>query len=121
MAMHSVNDRMSTWTERFNFQDVPYWTPENPSDTDARSNYIPTRPHPYLEDRIFIRLQDVTVSYTFPQTVLSKLGLVALRPYVSAKNLYTWTKWTGYDPENSTSISNFPMLRTVTLGVDLRF
>src|SRR3546814_15895393 len=103
MAMHSVNDRMSTWTERFNFQDVPYWTPENPSDTYARINYIPTRPHPYLEDRSFIRLQDVTDSYTFPQTVLSKLVLVALRPYVSANNLRSEARRVGKESDSTCS------------------
>lgn len=121
MAMHNVNNYFESWTERFNFQDVPYWTPDNPSNEYSRINYIPTLSHPYLEDRSFVRLQDITLSYTFDQSILKKLGLLGLRTYVSSKNLYTWTKWTGYDPENRTSIGGFPMLRTFTLGVDLRF
>lgn len=121
MAMHNVNNTFSTWTERFNMQDVPYWTPENPSEEYARVNYIPTRSHPYLEDRSFVRLQDITVSYTFDRTILEKLRILGLRAYVSGKNLYTWTKWTGYDPENQTTIGSFPMLRTYTVGLDLKF
>src|SRR3546814_15041493 len=98
MAMHSVNDRMSTWTERFNFQDVTYWTPENPSDTYARINYIPTPPHPSLEARSFIRPQLVTFSSTFPQPLLLTLSMLALLPYVSAKILSHLNSVTDYDP-----------------------
>jgi len=120
MAMHNVNNPFSTWTERFNVQDVPYWTPDNPSNEFARINYMPNRSHPYLEDRSFVRIQDANLSYTF-ENISANTFLEALRIYVSGKNLYTFTKWTGYDPENSTSIGSFPMLRTFTLGVDLKF
>jgi TonB-linked SusC/RagA family outer membrane protein len=121
IAMHNVNDPFSTWTERFNIQDVPYWTPENPSNEFARINYMPNRSHPYLESRSFVKLQDVNLSYTFSNASLEKIRLQGLRLYVSGKNLYTWTKWTGYDSENSSTIGDFPMLRTFTMGVDLKF
>lgn len=121
MAMHNVNNTFSTWTERFNTHDVPYWTPDRPSNAYPRVNYIPTRSHPFLEDRSFVRLQDISLAYSFNASLLDKLGLLGLRAYVSGKNLYTWTKWTGYDPENRTSIGSFPMLRTYTVGIDLRF
>ncbi len=121
IAMHNVNDPFSTWTERFNIQDVSYWTPTNPSNEYSRINYMPNRSHPYLEDRSFVRLQDVNLAYTFNNMTLEKIHLKGLRFYVSGKNLFTWTKWTGYDPENSSSIGDFPMLRTFTLGIDLKF
>ncbi len=121
IAMHNVNNSMSTWTERMNIVDVSYWTPKNPSNEYARVNYMPSRPHPYLEDRSFVKLQDVNLSYTFDQVTLKKIRLQGLRVYLSGKNLYTWTKWTGYDPENSTTIGGFPMLKTYTLGIDFKF
>lgn len=125
MLMHNVNTPFTTYSERFNIADVPYWTPENPSNEYARINYIPNRAHPYLEDRSFVRLQDVTLAYTFDKSVRDKLGLQDLRLYASGKNLYTWTKWTGYDPETMSTrgdgSNHFPMLRTFTLGIDLRF
>ncbi len=121
IAMHNVNYPFSSWTERFNVQDVPYWTPTNPSNEYARVNYMPNRTHPYLEDRSFIRLQDVNLAYTFDDKVLNKLQLKGLRLYVSGKNLFTITKWTGYDPENRTTIGDFPMLRTFTLGAEIKF
>lgn len=121
IAMHNVNNGMSTWTERMNIIDVPYWTPTNPSNEFSRINYMPTRSHPYIEDRSFVRLQDVNFAYTFNSLMLEKIRLKGLRLYVSGKNLFTWTKWTGYDPENSSTIGGYPMLRTFTLGVDLKF
>ncbi|MDP3001639.1 MAG: SusC/RagA family TonB-linked outer membrane protein [Bacteroidales bacterium] len=121
IAMHDVNNAMSTWTERLNIQDVPYWTPENPSNEFSRINYMPNRSHPYLEDRSFVKLQDVNLAYIFDKATLEKIHLQGLRFYVSGKNIFTWTKWTGYDPENSTTIGDFPMLRTFTFGVDLKF
>ncbi|GAB1452175.1 TonB-dependent receptor [Draconibacterium sp.] len=121
ISMHDVNNSMSTWTERMNIIDVPYWTPTNPSNEFSRINYMPTRIHPYLEDRSFVRLQDVNIAYNFNSAMLEKIHLKGLRFFVSGKNLYTWSKWTGYDPENSSSIGDFPMLRTLTLGIDLKF
>jgi len=120
-AMHDVNQLMTTYTERFNIIDVPYWTPTNPSNEFSRINYNPVRPHPYLEDRSFVRLQDVNLSYQFDKKMIEKLKVQSLRVYVSGKNLYTWSKWTGYDPENQTTFGDFPMLRTFTLGMDFKF
>jgi TonB-linked SusC/RagA family outer membrane protein len=121
MAMHNVNNPFPTWAERFNVQDVPYWTPENPSNDYPSINYVPTRNHPYLEDRSFVRLQDITISYNFDSSIFENLPINGLRTYVSGKNIYTWTKWTGYDPEIQTSIGDFPTLRTITMGLDVRF
>jgi TonB-linked SusC/RagA family outer membrane protein len=121
IAMHDVNSGMSTWTERMNIVDVPYWTPKNPSNEYSRVNYMPSRLHPYLEDRSFVKLQDVNLSYTFDHVSLEKIRLQGLRVYLSGKNLYSWSKWTGYDPENSTTIGGFPMLSTYTLGIDFKF
>lgn len=121
IRMYNVNQTFSTWTERFNIQDVPYWTPTNPSNTYPIVNYVPSRGHPVLEDRSFVRLQDVRLSYDFGNAVTDRLGLIGLRLYVSGKNLYTWTKWSGYDPENATTLGGFPMLRTFTMGADVKF
>jgi outer membrane receptor protein involved in Fe transport len=81
---------------------------------------MPPRPHPYLEDRSFVRLQDLTISYAFDE-ITQRIGIVDLRVYFGGKNLCTWTKWTGYDPENSSTIGTFPMLRTYTFGIDFKF
>jgi len=120
-ATRSPNAPFTSFTERFNIQDVPYWTPIRPSNDYPRINYNPTLPHPVLEDRSFIRLQDISLSYTFGKNVLDKIRLNNLRVYASAKNLYTHSKWTGYDPENASTLINFPLMRTYTIGIDFKF
>ncbi len=118
---HNPNEQFPSWSERFSFPAMDYWTPDNPSNTAARIDYVAPRGHTYLEDRSFVRLQDVILSYTVDSSITSRWGLGEMRVYVSGKNLYTWTDWTGYDPENATTIYNSPMMRTFTFGLDLKF
>ncbi|MDO6605680.1 SusC/RagA family TonB-linked outer membrane protein [Arenibacter palladensis] len=110
-----------TFTERFNIQDVPYWTHNNPTNHYPRLDYAPKFAHPIIEDRSFVRIQDVNLSYNFSPELLERIKLRDLRFYVSAKNLFTFTDWTGYDPENRTTIQNLPFLKTFTLGFDISF
>ena len=49
------------------------------------------------------------------------MGIDGLKLYMTGKNLVTITDWTGYDPENATTINNTPLLRTFTLGVNFNF
>jgi len=121
MPSHNPNSQFASWTERFSFAEMDYWTPDNPSNTAARINYSATRGHGYYEDRSFVRLQDVIFSYTFNKEFVGKWGLGGLRAYASGKNLYTWTKWSGYDPENATNIYSRPLMRTFTFGINLEF
>lgn len=121
IVLHHPNASFDGWSQRFSIPDMDYWTPDNPSNTAARINYQAPRGHYYLEDRSFVRIQDVTLSYSFDKQMLNKWKLQGLRLFVSGKNLYTFTDWTGYDPENGTSINNYPLMRTFTLGVDLKF
>jgi len=52
-----------------------------------------------IEDASFIRIRNVTLGYSIPSNILSKIKLRKLRVYVSGNNLYTFTDYTGYDPE----------------------
>ena len=117
----SPNAPFTSFTERFNIQDVPYWTPSRPSNDYPRINYNPTLPHPVLEDRSFVRIQDISLSYTLGKKLIDKIRMNNLRIYVSAKNLYTHTNWTGYDPENKSTLINFPLMKTYTVGIDFKF
>ncbi|MEO8253367.1 MAG: SusC/RagA family TonB-linked outer membrane protein [Flavobacterium sp.] len=53
----------------------------------------------YVEDASFVRLRSVTLSYNFGKNLLKKLNLDDIRVYVTADNLYTFTKYRGQDPE----------------------
>lgn len=74
-----------------------------------------------IRDASFTRLRNVTASYTlnFPNSKY----LRAVRIWGQGQNLYTWTKWTGFDPEESNNIATyeFPNPKTYTLGLDVNF
>ena len=56
----------------------------------------------YVEDASYLRFRTITVRYTFPKKILDKLKMKTLSGYLTAENLYTWTNYTGQDPEVST-------------------
>lgn len=55
-----------------------------------------------IEDGSFLRINNLTVGYTLPKTLTSRAKVNTLRFYVTLNNLYTFTKYTGYDPEVNT-------------------
>jgi TonB-linked SusC/RagA family outer membrane protein len=85
----------------------------------------------HLEDGSYLRLSNVTVGYTFPAKWTKKLYIEKCRLYVSGNNLYTWTNYTGYNPEVSLRSSNalspgedygtYPLARTFMFGLNLTF
>lgn len=89
----------------------------------------------FLEDASYIRLKNVSLAYTLPVSVASKLKARQLRVYGQALNLFTWTKWSGYDPEFGSTANNanlgstvqgstqgaIPPLRSVTFGIQVGF
>jgi TonB-linked SusC/RagA family outer membrane protein len=85
----------------------------------------------YLEDASYLRIQNVTFGYTLPTAWLSKVKVARFRVYASVQNLYTFTKYSGYDPEVGSfnqkallmNIDNgrYPSPRTVTFGVSVEF
>ncbi len=107
---------------RVNIADVNYWTPTNPSNKYPRLDYAPKYEHGVYENRSFIRLQDVTLAYNFNKGILEKLGMNALKVYISGKNLYTWTNFTGWDPEAGTTIGGgYPLMRSFVAGFNINF
>jgi hypothetical protein len=66
-----------------------------------------------IEDGSFLRLNTVTIGYSLPKTLLKHAGISNVRVYVTGYNLYTWTSYSGFDPEVDTRRSP-----PVTPGVD---
>lgn len=108
------------------------WTPENPSNTLYRVGG--QGPAVYsdrtIEDGSFLRLKTVSIGYRFPSKWMKKAKIRSLRVYVSGQNLFTWTKYSGMDPEVSTRSSAltpsfdwsaYPRARTITGGIELSF
>ena len=80
----------------------------------------------YIQDGSYLRLKNITLGYTLPHSLTSKVGLSRLRIYARAENLFTWTKYWGFDPEigsGSTSLGVdygvYPQARTYTLGFNI--
>jgi len=66
----------------------------------------------------FVRLKNLSVSYTFSRKSLEKMHVENLRLYIQGQNLLTFTKYMGYDPENQ-STSAIPPLRVLTAGIQI--
>ena len=72
----------------------------------------------YLSDASYLRIKNVTLSYTFPKSLISKVSLQSLKAFVSVENLATFSSLPkGIDPE--TLSWNYPAFRTVSLGFNL--
>jgi TonB-linked SusC/RagA family outer membrane protein len=95
----------------------PYWTPDN-GVTNATGIYNaqPLLTSSLYQDRSFVRLQDVSLSYNFNPALLRSLKLANCQFFLSGKNLYTWTKWSGWDPETGITTADAPVMRNVTTG-----
>jgi TonB-linked SusC/RagA family outer membrane protein len=101
--------------DRQNAYNLPYWTPTNPINNYTRLNTVDTPAYTLYESRGFVRLQDASFSYNIPRDFIQKAKINNCRLYLSGRNLLTFTKWSGWDPESG----NTPMPLTVTFGIDL--
>ena len=78
----------------------------------------------YLENASFLRLKNLQIGYSFPQHWMDKTGFLAgARIYAIARNLFTITQYSGYDPEVDSNIQMgvYPNTREFSIGVELTF
>lgn len=77
----------------------------------------------YVEDGSYLRLKNMQIGYTFPSKWMKKAHISRLRLYASASNLFTITRYTGYDPEvgGGVDYGNYPQSRTFTFGLNVNF
>jgi TonB-linked SusC/RagA family outer membrane protein len=152
MQNYQVYNTLKRDIESFSKQDLDhnkskdfgqnYWTPENASTEFIRldpdnSNTNTRFSTWWLEEASFLRIKDLQLGYNLPQSALDKMKMNNLRIYVSGVNLYTFTKYSGRDPEsplNSTADVNnpnplgagvdddaYPLPRTFIMGIQLGF
>lgn len=83
-----------------------------------------------VEDGSYLKLSNITLGYTFPRKWLVKAGISSLRLYATANNLWTWTKYSGFDPEVSTmgngltpgvDFGAYPRSHSYVFGINLTF
>lgn len=100
------------WKEPGDVTDIP------------RYGVTPQMDSRFLEDASFLRLKNLMLSYSFPQSWLGKTHFFSsARVYIQGQNLLTFTKFSGIDPESSSNIykAQYPMSRQYTVGLELSF
>jgi len=92
----------------------------------------------FVEDGSFLRIQNISIGYTLPKKITTKLKVDRLRVYANLQNVYTFTKYKGFDPEVGASqgqysysgqsmlfygvdVGRIPTPRIYTVGIDLTF
>ena len=101
-----------------------YWTRTNPTNEfhsnldDARrmSSIIAA----YYENASFVRVKDVTLSYSIPSNLIERAGINKVRIYFNGRNLFTFTEWGGLDPELPDQVS-IPLQKEYVFGLELGF
>ena len=78
---------------------IPRATINDPNDNDRISDR-------YIEDGSYIRLKNISLGYTFPKSITQKISIENLRLYANIQNLFTITKYDGYDPEIGASTAS---------------
>jgi TonB-linked SusC/RagA family outer membrane protein len=78
----------------------------------------------YIEDASFLRLRNVSFGYNFDDQLPENSFISSLKVYIQGENLLTWSKWRGWDPESNYRAGDFfdyPTVKIVTLGLDIKF
>jgi TonB-linked SusC/RagA family outer membrane protein len=127
---NNINVGRNLFTGAFNYAKVatdpegnPYLL--NPGTDVARmsggnkNNNFQRHTDKYVEDGSFVRLKNVTLNYNLPASLLTRLKYIkGARVGVSAQNVYTWTKYSGYDPEVGSYVGPNADATNAAIGVD---
>lgn len=119
------------WTN-VTVKDMDHWTPENPNAYFPRvkaysaedNNELGMNQTKYLQNAAYLRLKNLTVGYTIPQSLTKKWGISNLRFYFSGENILTFSHLdVDLDPEVSTRSAGkvYPMQKTFSFGVNIGF
>lgn len=112
---------LDRWQQPGDITDIPRMSYDGTSGARLMSTRM-------VEDGSFVRLGDVTLGFGVPARLITFAGLDNARLFVSGRNLKTWTKYTGYNPDVSSSGSSanvvtgvdyyaYPLARTITVGL----
>ncbi|MHA4810314.1 SusC/RagA family TonB-linked outer membrane protein [Flavitalea flava] len=108
------------------------WTPSNPNSSiprvslsDPNGNFSTTSDW-FIESGSYLRIKNVTLGYTLPNTIARQIHLNSLRLYVTANNLLTFTKYKGFDPEvgmdeQGIDKGRYPQARSLFVGLNVNF
>ena len=105
--VNGSKDLLDSWRGEGTSNDMPRNAYDVPASNKLFSTY-------YIEDGSFLRIRNLQLGYTIPDALTRATGFGRARIYVTAQNLYTFTKYSGYDPEVG-SIGNNPL----AIGADI--
>ena len=103
------------------------WTVDNPDGSipnpNGNTNNISAVSSRFIENGSYLRLKNLQLGYTFPKSAISRMGLTNLRFYAQMSNVFTITKYKGYDPEVGSGVDygNYPQARTLLFGMNISF
>ena len=111
---------LDAWTQTNPFSDFPRLSVVDPNKNFRNPSSF------YLSDGAYFRIKTLQIGYSLPKSIIEKVGIQKLRFYVSSNNLFTITKYTGYDPEiggGSYGIDRgvYPQARSFLAGVNVTF
>lgn len=104
------------------------WTPTNtkgdvPSSDLSGNNTFQTETSRFIDDASFWRLRNVTLGYTVPKSALARIGVRSARIFIQGQNLWTSTKFRGFDPEATGTVlqGQYPSLVQGSIGLTIGF
>ncbi|MGQ1891074.1 SusC/RagA family TonB-linked outer membrane protein [Thermophagus sp. OGC60D27] len=117
-----------SWTPYYTDTDVSSRVYQSVYGTAPTGNQIDSR---FVEDGSYLKLKTMVVGYTLPDKLVKRIHIQKARIYVSGNNLYTWTNYSGYDPDVSVGkygaltpnldYSAYPQSSSVEIGIDINF
>ncbi len=118
-------DMLNSWTPQNTNTDMPRLNGSDANNTNRTSDR-------FVEDGSYLRLKNITLGYNLPRTLVSSIGLEAVKVYVSGQNLWTITNYSGADPEigqvtttnylsRGVDIGTYPQAQIYTFGIKVQF
>ncbi|MBF6628813.1 MAG: SusC/RagA family TonB-linked outer membrane protein, partial [Proteiniphilum sp.] len=126
------------WIEGVNEDPNAYWPRLRTYLSNGRSKPMGVKNDRFLQNAAYVRLKSLTLDYSLPQQLLTKVKMSAVRFYCTGENLWTWTGLTKHttnfdpeviesgDPDQATNDNqehgySYPMLKNITFGVNITF
>ncbi|MDN3547303.1 SusC/RagA family TonB-linked outer membrane protein [Mucilaginibacter aquaedulcis] len=113
-----LKDVLNAWTPQHTNTTIPRVTAsDNNGNFGTNSDF-------YIENGSYLRFKNVTLGYTFSPTLLTRAGISSLRIYATSNNLFTITKYKGFDPEvgfdnYGIDVGRYPQSRSFIFGINL--
>jgi len=132
-SIYRAYERNANYTNKFR-NILARWTGEGSTNDSKNPRYSFTDPNNnarvserYVEDGSFVKIKNIQLGYTLPNALIKKVAS-RIRLYAQVKNAFTFTKYSGFDPEISGGIMNsgvdmgsYPQARTFLFGLDVNF